>query len=153
MPAAPVFRCRDQVGHTLRMSEEADVIAAFEALDVAFERRDIDAIMGLFTDDADITMWGSALPERAVGREELRVLLSRLLEAFPTSSFRLEYSERRVHVIGDITWVNAAGTATWDPGDGTIREVPYRVTAVLVRTEGGWRWHTHQGSQPTPLDL
>ena len=127
------------------MSDEADIIATF--------RRDIDTIMGLFADDDDITFWGSALPEEAVGREDLRGVLSRLFDAIPTSSFHLAYSARRVNVIGDVAWVNAAGTGTWDPGDGTIHEVPYRITAVLVRRAEGWRWHTHQASQPTPLDL
>ena len=137
--------------HTLVVPDEADVLTAFEALDVAFERRDVAAIMELFANDADITLWGSALPERAVGREELEALLSRLFEALPNGSFRLEYSERRVHLVGDVAWVNAEGVGTWDPGDGRISQIPYRVTAVLVRTLAGWRWHTHQGSQPTQL--
>ena len=109
--------------------------------------------MDLFADEPDITFWGSALPERAVGPEASRALLSRLFDALPASSFCFAYSEIRARVVGDVAWVNAAGAATSEPGDGAGPRDPLPVTGVLVRTQAGWRWHTHHGSEPTPLDL
>jgi uncharacterized protein (TIGR02246 family) len=130
------------------MSDREDVIAVFEAFDTALKRRDVDGIADLFADDPDVELWGSALPERAVGKLEIRGLLDRLFSALPESSVDRIFEEPRVHVSGDVAWVNAVGSARWESG-GEQHASPYRVTAVLVRTDDGWRWHTHNGSQPT----
>ena len=134
------------------MSDEDDVLVAFDALDGPWAGRDVEGVVRLFADQPDITFWGDAGPERAVGREELRDMLTRLFAAYATGSFRIGYTERRVSVFGDVAVVNAAGEATWDPGDWTEEVLPYRLTGVFVRTADGWRWHTHHGSEPTPLD-
>jgi ketosteroid isomerase-like protein len=133
------------------MSDREDVIAAFEAFDSALKRRDADAIVDLFVDDPDVTLCGSALHERALGKLEIRGLLDRLFSTLPDSSVDRTFQQREVYVSGDVAWVNAAGSARWEPG-GEPRMIPYRVTAVLVRTVDGWRWHTHNGSQPTEPD-
>jgi ketosteroid isomerase-like protein len=129
------------------MSDQEDVIAAFEAFDAALKRRDVDAILDLFADDPGVQLWGSDLSERAVGRLEISGLLQGLFSWLPERSVERTFEAPRVHVSGDVAWLTAAGTARWNAG-GEARAVPYRVTAVLVRTSAGWRWHTHNGSQP-----
>jgi ketosteroid isomerase-like protein len=129
------------------MSDQQDVVAVFHAFDSALERKDVDAIVDLFADDPDVELWGSDLSERAVGKREIRGLLDGLFSRLPESSVRRTFEEPRVHICGDVAWVTAAGTARWEP-DGEPRVIPYRVTAVLLRTANGWRWHTHNGSQP-----
>ena len=133
------------------MSDRDEVISAFHAFDAALERKDVDALVNLFADEPDVELWGSDLSERAVGKLEIRGLLEGLFSRLPESSVRRTFLEPAVHVSGDVAWVTAAGTARWDPG-GEQRVIPYRVTAVLVRTSDGWRWHTHSGSQPTQPD-
>jgi ketosteroid isomerase-like protein len=129
------------------MSDREDVIAVFEGFDAALKRRDVDAIVDLFADDPEVQLWGSDLSERAVGKLEIRALLEGLFSRLPESSVERTFEDPRVHVSGDVAWLTAAGTARWEPG-GEPRVIPYRVTAVLVRTSDGWRWHTHNGSQP-----
>ncbi len=131
--------------------DERQVLAAFDDLDRALERRDRAAVEALWVTDEDLTFWGSAAPEAAVGPAGLRGLLD-LLDAVP-GSFALTWSARRLRVSGDVAWVNAEGVATWErPGEGVAR-LPYRQTAILVRRAGRWLWHTHHGSEPTALDL
>jgi ketosteroid isomerase-like protein len=97
---------------------------------------DVDAFMKLWAVDDDITMWGSELPERAVGHEQIRALAQGIAGA----QFRFTWDELRVHDSGDTAWINAAGSF-----DGT----PYRLTAILVRRRAGeWKWHTFNGSVP-----
>jgi ketosteroid isomerase-like protein len=130
------------------MSDREDVLAVFHAFDSALKRKDVDAILDLFADDLDVELWGSDLSERAVGKREIRGLIEDLFSRLPDSSVERTFEEPRVHISRDVAWVTAGGTARWEP-DGEPRVIPYRVTAVLVRTSNGWRWHTHNGSQPT----
>lgn len=130
--------------------DERQVLAAFDDLDRALERCDRAAVEALWVTDEDLTFWGSAAPETAVGRDGLRELLD-LLDGVP-GSFSLTWGARRVRVSGDVAWVNAEGVATWErPGERVARPA-YRLTAILVRRGGRWLWHTHHGSEPAALD-
>ena len=133
------------------MSDRDEIFAVFGAFDSALKRKDLEAIVDLFADDPGAELWGSDLSERAVGKLEIRRLLDGLFSRLPESSVERTFEEPRVHVSGDVAWVTAAGMARWEP-DGEPRVIPYRVTAVMVRTGDGWRWHTHNGSQPTESD-
>ena len=96
----------------------------------------------LWAADDDITMWGSDEDERATGPEEVHALARggrRVAERARLSSGRTS----ACGVEGDVAWVNARGTL-WVNGESS----PYRVTAVLVRRDGSWLWHTHSGSEP-----
>ena len=133
------------------MSDRDEVIAALAAFDTALKARNVDAIVDLFADDPDVELWGSDLSERAVGKLEIRALLEGLFSRLPESSVVRTFEEPRVHIAGDVAWMTAAGTAKTEAG-GEPRAIPYRVTAVMVRAADGWRWHTHNGAQPTDSD-
>lgn len=135
-----------QVSDTGPMNERTAVWEAFLALDDAFARGDVDAVLAGFVSDPDLTLWRSAEAEHAVGPEELRAFL--LWMAGLPGSFSVEYSAHRVRVDGDVAWINAEGIGTWDDGAGTVKEMPHRVTAVFLRRDGAWRCHTRNGSQP-----
>jgi ketosteroid isomerase-like protein len=107
--------------------------ALFESILV---QRDVDAFMKLWAVDADVTMWGSDLAERAVGHDQIRALAERLARAQITFT----WDELRVHDAGDSAWINAAGS---------VNGMPYRLTAILVRRRAReWKWHTFNGSVP-----
>ncbi|MEP6759237.1 MAG: nuclear transport factor 2 family protein [Actinomycetota bacterium] len=128
-----------------------EVWSAFLALDDAFARGDVEAVMEGFVHDPDLTLWRSSEVERAVGPEELRTFTVRM--AGLPGSFTIAYDEHRVHVEGDVAWLNAAGAGTWDDGAGTVKRMPHRVTAVFRREGGAWRCHTRNGSQPRVVKL
>lgn len=128
-----------------------EVWSAFLALDDAFARGDVEAVLTGFVDDPDLTLWRSSEVERAVGPEELRAFTAWMADV--PGSFTIDYDEHRVHVEGDVAWLNAAGTGTWDDGAGAMKRMPHRVTAVFRRVDGAWLCHTRNGSQPRVVKL
>jgi ketosteroid isomerase-like protein len=106
------------------------------------EERNADAAMDFWADDADITMWGPDLPERAVGRAEVHELLTRIASSRTRLVFR--WDEERVHTVGDIAWLNAAGTVTVN---NTV-PAPFRLTIVFIYADGTWKIHTFNGGVP-----
>jgi ketosteroid isomerase-like protein len=133
------------------MQPADEVWSAFLALDDAFARGDVEAVMAGFVDDPDLTLWRSSEVERAVGPEELQAFTAWM--AGVPGSFTIDYDEHRVHVEGDVAWLNAAGTGTWDDGAGAMKRMPHRVTAVFRRVDGAWLCHTRNGSQPRVVKL
>ncbi len=128
------------------------MIEAVDALDEAFARHDVDGVLRLFADDADVAFLGSARSEQAIGRDAVERLLRELL-ALPEvagGTFAIAWTERRVRVAGDVAWIVALGEATWESPRRTV-QFPYRLTGILVRREGRWVWHTHHGSEPGSL--
>ena len=105
------------------------------------EERNVDAFMDCWASDSDVTMWGSDLHERAVGRDAIRALGTQI--AASAHAVRFEWDETRVHDEGDTGWLNATG-ALYVDGERS----DYRMTAVFVRRDGRWRLHTFSGSIP-----
>ncbi len=124
-----------------------EILAAFGAF---FDRltvdRDAAAATALFADDADIWMSGSDLGELAIGTEAIAALHRDVVARPFTLTF--DWDTRVVHDEGDVAWVNAGGTLLVDYEDREPLTMHYRISVVLVRREGAWRWHTMNGSEP-----
>jgi uncharacterized protein (TIGR02246 family) len=134
----------------MQFTDHTDVLAAFDGLfEALLARRDAEAGTRLFVDDLDAVMWGSEQHERASGRAEIAALHQGIANYHGVLSFR--WHERRAHVDGDVAWVNAEGEVTVSPVGAPPHTTPYRLTAVLVRRDGQWRWHTFNGSEPGAL--
>jgi ketosteroid isomerase-like protein len=124
-----------------------DVVDAFEGLiDALARRRDADAAAELYATDGDVTFWGSTVDEIAIGPKAVASLLHEITES-PTQ-LTPTWEPHRVHVEGDVAWVNAVGELRVENPGQEPRLAPYRITAVLVRRNGAWRWHTFSGSEP-----
>ena len=130
-------------------SAERDVLRAFDALFEALTaERNADAGTQLFAPDDDVVMWGSDEPEQAVGLAAVGAL-HRGIAAF-SGRLAFRWHQRHVHVEGGAAWVNAAGELTVDSPRAEPRTSSYRLTAVFVRRDSRWRWHTFSGSEPAP---
>jgi ketosteroid isomerase-like protein len=121
----------------------ATVVESFHALFGAFcEQRDPEAFAALWVvDDPTVTMWGSDLWEQAEGPDAVRRLGETLSAVEEELAF--EWDELQVHERAEVAWVNARGSILVSGGRS-----PYRVTAILLHTYAGWRWHTFNGSIP-----
>jgi ketosteroid isomerase-like protein len=120
----------------------SDPLAVFDALfRHVCEERDAGAAFALWADDDDITLFGSEQSDTARGPAEMRAHMGAIAGAAAT--IRFAWTDKRVHVEGDVAWVTASGTLTVDE-----RSAPYQVAGVLVRRAGEWRWHTFSGSEP-----
>jgi uncharacterized protein (TIGR02246 family) len=126
---------------------DTEIIAAFDAF---FDRLNVDrdaaAATALFAGDDDIWMSGSDLPELAIGRDAIAALHRDVVARPFTLTFT--WDERRVHSEGEVAWVNAAGSLLVGYEQREPTTMHYRITVVLVRRDGAWRWHTMHGSEP-----
>ncbi|HEU5361710.1 MAG TPA: nuclear transport factor 2 family protein [Gaiellaceae bacterium] len=119
------------------------VADAFHALFRSFcEERDAAAFAALWVvDDPSVTMWGSDQWEQAEGPDAVRRLGETL--AGDEEELGFEWDELQIHERAEVAWVNARGSI-FVGGERS----PYRMTAVLLHTYAGWRWHTFNGSIP-----
>jgi hypothetical protein len=122
---------------------ETQVLAVFDELFVALtERHDASAATSLFVDEPEVVMWGSEEPEHAVGRAAIGALHAGIAASSETLVFR--WHRRHVHVEHGAAWVNADGEVVIG-GEEPARVV---LTAIFVRQDHAWRWHTFNGSEP-----
>jgi ketosteroid isomerase-like protein len=120
----------------------SDPLAVFDALfRHVCDERDASAAFALWAEDDDVTLFGSEQSDTARGPAELRTHMEAIAGA--NATIRFAWSDRRVHVEGDVAWVSASGTLSVDG-----RVTPYQAVGVLVRRGGDWRWHTFSGSEP-----
>jgi ketosteroid isomerase-like protein len=112
----------------------------------AFERRDADAIKGLFAPDGDVAMVTS---EEALiqGQEALDSFLRSYEEG--STAYSWEWKSIDVSAAGGVGWLLALGTETADSG-GDLVSHPYRMTMVFKRREGRWLLVQAHGSSPQP---
>ena len=127
------------------MDDEArSVLAAFEALDEAFARHDLDAALALCTED--VVFIGSGAGEEAVGRDAIAPMFAALAPQVEGLQFSLAWESVDVDVLGDVALLTAWGRARLitPRRDERLR---YRLTGVLVRADGRWLWRVHHGSE------
>jgi uncharacterized protein (TIGR02246 family) len=126
--------------------ETAGVRAALSALDEAFERRDLNAVMNLCTED--VVFIGSGEGEETVGRDQIGPMFSALAPKLEGSEFTFGgWESVQVEILGDVALIYAWGPATLvtTRRDTSFR---YRMTGVLVRDGSRWLWRVHHGSEP-----
>jgi len=118
------------------------------ALSTAFQTKDEEALLRLFSTTAAVTYAGSESGEKATGPTEVRRLLSDLLGRPMAYSFDfhdLTFSEH-----SGLVWLLADGVGTETGEDGATGTFAYRLTGVLANEEAQWRWLMLAGSEPTP---
>lgn len=126
-------------------STEKEVMATLEAFADAWVHRDLDAVLALFGPDPDVVMLGSGADERRLGRTELREQLVRDWSQSEAVSFELGW--HLVSAAGVVAWVTADLTVHTTSG-GTTMTLPGRLTAVLEKRAGRWRWMQSHFSLP-----
>lgn len=90
-----------------------------------------------------MSVLGSETGEAAVGFEEVTAFLGRLYSK--PEGYRFDFPERRLRTHGDVAWLTAEGAVT-EPG--AARPTPYRLIAVFLRSDLGWRIALWSGSEP-----
>ncbi|MGL6278043.1 MAG: nuclear transport factor 2 family protein [Gaiella sp.] len=126
-------------------SDRQAVRRALALLDDAFDRRDLEAVLQLCTED--VVFIGSGEGEEAVGRDAIGPMFAALAPHLDGLTFSLEWESVDIDVLGEVALVSARGSAQLVT-PGRDRAIRYRLTGVLVRTTGGWRWRIHHGSEP-----
>ena len=125
-------------------SRDEVVSAALARLNRFLSTRD-RAIIDEFAATADVVLLGSAAEELAIGHDQLGLFFDRLF-ALP-AQLSWDWKQTRIASAGDIAWVFAEGDVVIS-ADGVESRSPYRMTGVLERRAGRWRWRQFHGSEP-----
>lgn len=121
----------------------ADAVAA---LDAVWLSGDASAILECF--EPDLVFVGSGEGEQAVGRDGLRAMLETLAPHATGGTFTIEWDSLTGERLGDIGLVWGVGRVRSSGSLTRFDGRPYRLTGVLVRSAGSWRWKVYHGSEP-----
>jgi hypothetical protein len=117
------------------------------ALSEAFRTRDVEQLLLLFSQRPTATYAGSETDEKATGPSAMRQLFTQLLARDAGYSFT--FPETTYSGTSDLVWVLADGTGVETTPSGAAEAFPYRLTGILAREEGRWRWLLLTGAEPT----
>lgn len=117
------------------------------ALSTAFQTKDAEGLLRLFSTTATVTYAGSESGEKATGPTELRRVLSDLLGRPMAYSF--EFRDITFSEQNEMVWLLADGDGTQTGDDGVTETFAYRLTGVLANEGAQWRWLLLAGSEPT----
>lgn len=114
-----------------------------DAVLAAIAARDLSRTLACFSADREVSVLGSESGETAVGVDEVAAFLDRLYTK--REGYRFNFPERRLSTRGDVAWLLAEGQVT-EPGGAM--PVPYRLVAVFLRSDAGWRIVLWSGTEP-----
>ena len=115
--------------------------AALDALIRAVAARNLAETVDCLSYDP--TVVGSETDESANGSEAVEAFFRRIYDR--PGAFVFEFPNRSWTVHGDVAWLVAGGTVI-EPGASTSK--PYRLTAVFISDEAGWRLALWSGAEP-----
>jgi len=129
----------------MNSADEAAIRETFRRFSDACGRMDAEAAVAVFAGDDEVTLVGSEPGEMARGRAELEKFSRRILPA--SGGYSWEWEQMIVDGAGPVAWVFAEGHAQVGTG-ADAKRVPYRVSVVLERRDGEWKWRLFHGSEP-----
>ena len=100
----------------------------------AFTKGDLDALMGLYDDDAQ--MWGTSSSQIRKGARAIRQYYAQLLKAFPGTRITLRETSPRLY--GDAGVNSGSYTMRRVAPDGKVVVTSARFTMTYVRRDGKW---------------
>jgi len=100
----------------------------------AFTRGDLDALMSLYDDDAQ--MWGTSSSQIRKGARAIRQYYAQLLKAFPGTRITLHETNPRRY--GDAGVNSGSYTMRRVAADGRVVVTSARFTMTYVRRDGKW---------------
>ncbi|MFA6240484.1 MAG: nuclear transport factor 2 family protein [Candidatus Hydrogenedentales bacterium] len=118
-----------------------EVRATLDRFAGAYERRDMDAVMGMVACDPDVVVLGSGSDERRVGPVQVREQIERDWQQSDAASF--EYGWMQISASGSVAWV-ACDLTFLATIEGETDHFPGRLTVVLEKRDGDWLivlWH------------
>jgi hypothetical protein len=106
--------------------------------------RQLEETLAAFIADESVALYGSEVSEVVIGQDALRDFFERLYAKPHGPRFTLKNPRWSV---GDrVAWFTAEAEVRF--GDQVV--TPYRLTGILEKSEGKWRWALFNGSEPLP---
>jgi hypothetical protein len=119
--------------------------AAFDGLDAALGGAPgaVEAML-----EHDVVFIGSGDGEEAVGLDAFQSMRDRLTAHAEGGTFDIAWESASHEVVGDIAVIHAFGTVRAGGSMARFDGTRYRMTGVLRRRDGVWRWAAYHGSEP-----
>ncbi len=120
---------------------ESRIQSIIEKIAEAFEERDIDKMMSLFSNDADLVVIGTGADEKKIGRNEVKSLFKRDWAQSEASS--IVYNWRSISQEGKLAWVAAEAVFYARVGSREMH-LPTRLTIIMRESGEEWliiHWH------------
>ena len=120
---------------------EREVLAVLERYGEALRNNDPEALIAVFTGDEDTMLIGAISGEFAIGASQVAALFRRVF--VEPQHMSMVWDRVEVFCSGEVAWFAADGAiVAWD----TL--IPYRLTGVLERRAGQWKFAQFHGSAP-----
>ena len=126
--------------------DTAALKAVDEAFVQAFNKKDVDAVLACYADDAVVMDPGPALIYR--GKEEIKKGFGEFFKAQPSAQLKLD--ETHYKTSGDLGYGYVLWTITMNGPDGKPMEMKGRATDVMEKRGGKWVLVTDHASVPLP---
>ena len=127
-------------------SAKSELLEAANRFNMLMAKKDI-AIVNECAPDADILFQGSGAGELSVGPEQMKTFWEGIIKGPRTISF--DWTDTRATAVGDVGWVHLIGEMV-NTADGKTTRRPYRITGILQKRNGVWKWRLFHGSQAPP---
>ncbi len=124
---------------------EAEVLSSLNKHFKAYENRDLNAVLSLYSEDDGVIVYGSGADEKRVGLKEIRKQVERDFEQSESVSVKVEWSS--VSSAGSIAWVAADISMIVKHEERKMR-LPARFTGVLEKRKERWYWMQSHFSLP-----
>lgn len=128
---------------------EAAVRETFTRFLRAYEDRDLNGVLSLFTLDPDIVFFGTGADEKRIGPNELRLQIERDFAQSESATFALAWYS--ISALGPVAWVATDGVGRARV-EGRDISFPLRITAVLEKREDKWLFVQSHASLPATTE-
>jgi ketosteroid isomerase-like protein len=122
-----------------------EIKEALNLWNTACKNANLDQVMAMFDNSADIMVIGSAEGEISKGKDEIRKWLGGL---FGLAGFSWEMNRTDIDCNGKTAWIFMDGKMIVDFKNGGKKITPYRFTGIMVNKKGIWKWRLFDGSVP-----
>jgi len=127
----------------MKMTEETElgILSTLDMVAEAFEERDLDKMMSLFSTEEDTIIIGTGADEKRVGKSEARSLFKRDWSQSDASS--IIYNWKAISAEGKFTWAAIEATVYARIGSREIH-LPSRLTIIMKKSGDKWlivHWH------------
>ena len=121
------------------------IAKTLETWSAACKNADVDKVMSMFDNTANIMVVGSDKGEINKGKDEINIWLTKL---FRVADFSWEMNRIDIDYFGKTAWVFVDGNMIVNFHKGGTNITPYRFTGILVKKKGEWKWRLFDGSIP-----
>ena len=120
---------------------ESRIFFTLDKVAEAFEERDLDKMISLFSPDDDLIVLGTGADEKKVGKIEVKSLFKRDWAQSEASS--IVYDWRSIFTEGKVAWAVAEATFYARVGSREMH-IPTRLTIIMKESGNEWlivHWH------------